>query len=149
MCSYCYVIRIPVVLRIFSIMLCSFVITRPDRPWGPPSLLYNGYRVFPGGKAVGAWCWPPTPLLAPRSRKSRAIPQPPLWAFGSVTGYFYLCSFVSLSGFIVMYVPFCVFCLIVLFCVLFVCKCVLYYCHRVSTQLQLNISYIIHSLCST
>ena len=21
-----------------------------DRPWGPPSLLYNGYRVFPGGK---------------------------------------------------------------------------------------------------
>jgi len=23
---------------------------RPDRPWGPPSLLYNGYRVFPWGK---------------------------------------------------------------------------------------------------
>ena len=22
--------------------------TRPDRPWGPHSLLYNGYRVFPG-----------------------------------------------------------------------------------------------------
>jgi hypothetical protein len=20
----------------------------PDRPWGPPNLLYNGYRVFPG-----------------------------------------------------------------------------------------------------
>jgi hypothetical protein len=29
--------------------------TRPDRPWGPPSLLYNGYRVIPGGKAAGAW----------------------------------------------------------------------------------------------
>jgi hypothetical protein len=30
--------------------------THPDRPWGPPSLLYDGYRVFPGGKATGAWC---------------------------------------------------------------------------------------------
>ena len=29
--------------------------TRPDRPCGPPSLLYKGYRVFPGGKAAGAW----------------------------------------------------------------------------------------------
>jgi hypothetical protein len=34
---------------------------------------------------------------------------------------------------IVMCVPFSVF------CVLFVCKCVQYYCHRLSTQLQLNI----------
>jgi len=24
--------------------------TCPDRPWGPPSLLCNGYRLFPGGK---------------------------------------------------------------------------------------------------
>ena len=24
--------------------------TCPDRHWGPASLLYNGYRVFPGGK---------------------------------------------------------------------------------------------------
>ena len=23
---------------------------RPDRPWDPPSLLYNGHRFFPGGK---------------------------------------------------------------------------------------------------
>jgi hypothetical protein len=30
--------------------------TLPDRPWGPPNLLYNGYRVFSGGKAAGAWC---------------------------------------------------------------------------------------------
>ena len=34
--------RIPVGGEIFR--------TCPDRPWGPPSLLYNGYRVFPGGK---------------------------------------------------------------------------------------------------
>jgi hypothetical protein len=29
--------------------------TRPDRPWETTSLLFNGYRVFPGGKAAGAW----------------------------------------------------------------------------------------------
>ena len=29
--------------------------TRPDRLWGPPSPLYNAYRVFPRGKAAGAW----------------------------------------------------------------------------------------------
>jgi len=26
--------------------------TCPDRPWCPPSTLYNGYRVFPGGKEL-------------------------------------------------------------------------------------------------
>jgi len=34
--------RIPVGGEIFR--TCS------DRPWVPPSLLYNGYRIFPGGK---------------------------------------------------------------------------------------------------
>ena len=28
---------------------------------GSPSLLYNGYRVFPGEKAAWAWRWTPTP----------------------------------------------------------------------------------------
>jgi len=51
-----------------------------------------------------------------------------------------------LSILIVMYVLFCMFCFVVLFYVLFLCKCVLCYCHRVSTQLQLtNISHHIIS----
>jgi hypothetical protein len=29
--------------------------TRPERPCGPPSFLYNGHRVFPGHKAPGTW----------------------------------------------------------------------------------------------
>jgi len=33
---------------------------------------------------------------------------------------------------------FCVFCFIVLFCVFFVYKYVMYYWHRVSTQLQIT-----------
>ena len=28
--------------------------THPHRPWSPPSLLYNGFRVFRWGKAAGA-----------------------------------------------------------------------------------------------
>ena len=35
--------------------------TCPDRPWGPPSILYNGYRVFPGGKERPGRDADPTP----------------------------------------------------------------------------------------
>jgi len=42
--------------------------TRPDRPWGPPSLLYNVYWVFPGGKAAGA-CVNHSLHLVPRLKK--------------------------------------------------------------------------------
>ena len=52
--------------------------TCPDRPWDPTSLLYNGYRVFPGGKERPGRDADPSPLLVPWSRKSRAIPLLPL-----------------------------------------------------------------------
>jgi len=29
--------------------------TRTNWPWGPPRLLYSGYRAFAGGKAAGSW----------------------------------------------------------------------------------------------
>jgi hypothetical protein len=35
--------------------LCCIKSPRSDRPWSLPTLLYNGYRVIPGGKAGGAW----------------------------------------------------------------------------------------------
>ena len=58
----------------------------PDQPWGPPSLLYNGYRVFTGGKERLGCDADPSPLLVPWSRKGRAIPLLPLWAVRPVQG---------------------------------------------------------------
>jgi hypothetical protein len=40
--------------------------TCPDRPWGPTSLLYNRYRVFPGGRKRPGRDGDPSPLLVPR-----------------------------------------------------------------------------------
>jgi hypothetical protein len=53
--------------------------TYPDRLRGPSSLLYNGYRVFPGGKSGRGVMLTAHPLLVPRLRKSWAIPPLTLW----------------------------------------------------------------------
>jgi len=50
--------------------------TLPDGPRDPPSLLYNGYRVFPGGKSAGAWSWPPTPSSAEVKRRAELYISP-------------------------------------------------------------------------
>jgi hypothetical protein len=55
--------------------------TQPPVQWVPG--LSRGYS----GRGVVLTTHP---LLVPRSRKSRAIPLPPFWSFGSVTGYLYL-----------------------------------------------------------
>jgi hypothetical protein len=39
--------------------------TCSDRPWGPPNLLYNGYRVFPGLMSGWGVTLTPHPLLVP------------------------------------------------------------------------------------
>ena len=54
--------------------------TCPDRPWGPTSLLYNEYRVFPGAKVRKERDADSSLLQVPWSRKSTAIPLLPLWA---------------------------------------------------------------------
>jgi hypothetical protein len=53
--------------------------TYPDRLRGPPTLLYNGYWVFPGGKGVRGVMLTSHPLPVPRLRKSWVIPPLTLW----------------------------------------------------------------------
>ena len=65
--------------------------TRPDRPWGPSSLLYNGYRVsFPGVKRPGSGT--DHPHLSNAEVKERVhLYVLPLWAF--VACYWVNCTF--------------------------------------------------------
>ena len=63
--------------------------TRPDRPWGPLSLLYNGYRVFCGGKEAGGVALTTHPYLAPRLKEEYSYTSTPLWAFVKLTLIFY------------------------------------------------------------
>jgi len=49
--------------------------------WGPPSLLHDGYRVFPGGKVRPGRGVDQPPHLVPRLKKEQSVPLLPLWAF--------------------------------------------------------------------
>jgi hypothetical protein len=55
---------------------------RPNRFWGPPSLLSSGYQgFFPGGKAAGTWSWSLTSIYYQGQRMSGAILPLPQYAF--------------------------------------------------------------------
>jgi len=58
--------------------------TCPDRLWCPPSLLYNGCRIFPRGKERPGVTLTTHPLPVPWPGNSRAIPLLSLWAVRSV-----------------------------------------------------------------
>jgi len=56
--------------------------SRPDRPWGPPSLLYDGYRVFPGIKWPGRGVDHPSLFSAEVKERVELYlcsPSGPLW----------------------------------------------------------------------
>jgi hypothetical protein len=62
-------------------------------PTQPPTLWIPS--LFPGGKAAGAWCWPPTPSSA-KAKERVALylysPSGPSWA---VLGWTFTCSQIS------------------------------------------------------
>jgi len=53
--------------------------TCPDWPWGPPSFLYNGYRVFPGGEERPGRDADPSPPSSAVGHE-RVVPLLFLWA---------------------------------------------------------------------
>jgi hypothetical protein len=63
---------------------------RPDRLWDPPILLYNGYRVFSGGKGGRGVALTTLPHLAPRLKKEYSYTStPPLGLRGLFQGDLY------------------------------------------------------------
>ena len=65
--------------------------TCPDRPLGPPSLLYNGYRVFPGGKVRPGRAAEPSPSSSVAVMEEQSYTSTHLLgSTGPVTGSLYL-----------------------------------------------------------
>jgi hypothetical protein len=72
-------VRVPVGPRIFSSP------SRPDRLWGPPNLLSDGYReLFPRGQSSWGVKLTTHLQLMPRSRKCGSIHPPPIRLQGAV-----------------------------------------------------------------
>ena len=80
--------------------------TCPDRPWGPPSLLYNEYRVFSEGKerpGRDADPSPPSSAVVMKGKSYTSTPpmgrtactEPQCLYKGSLYLYFYNCIYIS------------------------------------------------------
>jgi len=59
--------------------------TCPDRPWDRPSLLYNGYRVFPGGKERPGRDADPSPSSSAVVKKEYSYTSAPPMALTACT----------------------------------------------------------------
>ena len=65
--------------------------THPDQPWGPPSLLYNGYQVsFPGVKQPGRGVDHPPPSSAEVKERVALYLYSPAGPSWPVLGWIYL-----------------------------------------------------------
>ena len=74
--------------------------SRPDWPWGPPSLLYNGYRVFPRGKVRPERAVDHSPPSSAAGMEVQSYTSThPLGHTGPVTGSLYLFLYGYLPGF--------------------------------------------------
>ena len=51
--------------------------TFPDQPWGPPSLMYNEYWVFPGGKEWPGHDADPSPPSSAEVKKGYSYTSTP------------------------------------------------------------------------
>jgi len=71
---------------------------RPDRPWPPPSLLYNVYRLSLGGKERAGRDADHSPPSSAEVLEEQSYTSTPLWATtGPVTGLLYLFFFLPAS----------------------------------------------------
>jgi hypothetical protein len=81
--------------------------TCPDLPWGPPSLLYNGYRVFPGVKERPGRDGDPSPPSSAVAMNESYTSTPPMVRTactepqclykGALYLYFYLTFYLKLN----------------------------------------------------
>ena len=85
--------------------------TCPDWPWGPLSLLYNGYRIFPGGKERPGRDADPSPTSSAVVMKEQNYTSTPLWnaqpvqSFSACTRVHFTFTFTFTVHLVTVYYP--------------------------------------------